>query len=290
MTNQIVSAVKIDRLCAVAASRPADGSGSGSNRGSNRGSGITVGVLVDDEANVPALATAAARHGVTLHVYVERDAGQARCGCESDEEVVAVARAVARAGDVGSTGVPPLVFGGLHCYHGGIQHVDEEAERRRAVMDGPVARARSAVRALEEAGLTVDCVTGGGTGTYPYEIEGGVHGELQCGSYLLMDGQYNGALSGGGGGDAVSVDTRVEGGDGRPGRGEGTGHGAFQSALFVHATVMSAKGDKRVIDAGSKAIDLLGGFPIAVAPVWGGPLRGTDAGGGSTHGQCWRRY
>ena len=122
---------------------------------------------------------------------------------------------------------------------------------------------------------------GGGTGTYPYEIEGGVHGELQCGSYLLMDGQYNGALSGGWGGDAVSVDTRVEGGDGRPGRGEGTGHGAFQSALFVHATVLSAKGGKRVIDAGSKAIDLLGGFPIAVAPVWGSP--GKPHAGGGVH-------
>lgn len=38
----------------------------------------------------------------------------------------------------------------------------------------------------------IECpiVTGGGTGTFPFEIEGKVHNELQPGSFLFMDNDY----------------------------------------------------------------------------------------------------
>ena len=149
----------------------------------------------------------------------------------ASDEALALARSIVDA--------PSLVFGGLQVYHGGIQHLRSAAERRRAVLEGPVARARATVERLAAAGISCDVVSGGGTGTYLWEVEGGAHTELQPGSFLFMDGDY--AQNENGGGSAV-----------------------FEPSLFVRATVISCSGGdggRRVIDAGSKAIDLLCGAP-----------------------------
>jgi D-serine deaminase-like pyridoxal phosphate-dependent protein len=112
------------------------------------------------------------------------------------------------------------------------------SSRRRAVVGGPVSSAKATVAKLAAAGFGCPVVTGGGTGTYPFEIEGGVHTELQPGSFLFMDGDYN----------------RNETPLGTP---------VFKQSLFVHATVISANqvDGRRVLDAGSKAVDLVSGPP-----------------------------
>ena len=46
---------------------------------------------------------------------------------------------------------------------------------------GPVAAAARAAGLLVAHGLPPPAVTGGGTGTFPYEIEGGVHTEVRVG-------------------------------------------------------------------------------------------------------------
>eukprot|EP01052_Picozoa_sp_SAG31_P050689 SAG31_NODE_11684_length_1007_cov_0.896476_1_plen_116_part_00 len=51
-----------------------------------------------------------------VHAWVEVDAGQARCGATTDDAVISITRAVVDSG-------PDLEFGGLHVYHGGIQHI-----------------------------------------------------------------------------------------------------------------------------------------------------------------------
>ena len=81
-----------------------------------------------------------------------------------------------------------------------------------------------------------------GTGTFLYELEGGVHTELQPGSYAFMDSDY--ALNG------VS-DAR----------------GLFEQALWIHATVSSvaAARDRAVIDVGVKGCDQLCGPPVLMA-------------------------
>ena len=78
---------------------------------------------------------------------------------------LAIAQAVAAA--------PGLRLGGLHVYHGGIQHVRTTADRRAAVANGPAAAARATAAQLRAAGLEVPVVTGAGTGTSPLEIEPG---------------------------------------------------------------------------------------------------------------------
>lgn len=55
---------------------------------------------------------------------------------------------------------------------------------------GPVAAAKSSVEALRQHGIECPVVTGAGTGTFPFEIEGMVHTELQPGSFLFMDNDY----------------------------------------------------------------------------------------------------
>ena len=83
-------------------------------------------------------------------------------------------------------------------------------------------------------------ITGGGTGTLMHDVAAGTHGEVQPGSYLLMDRQY-GAI------ESAETD--------------------FAQALYVHATVTSADegSGKRIIDAGSKSVDLVGGAPLVTS-------------------------
>ena len=43
---------------------------------------------------------------------------------------------------------------------------------------------------LSSAGLNIDIIGGGGTGSYPFEAGSGIYNELQCGSYVFMDRDY----------------------------------------------------------------------------------------------------
>eukprot|EP00326_Haptolina_ericina_P003112 CAMPEP_0181228206 /NCGR_PEP_ID=MMETSP1096-20121128/33226_1 /TAXON_ID=156174 ORGANISM="Chrysochromulina ericina, Strain CCMP281" /NCGR_SAMPLE_ID=MMETSP1096 /ASSEMBLY_ACC=CAM_ASM_000453 /LENGTH=227 /DNA_ID=CAMNT_0023321719 /DNA_START=21 /DNA_END=705 /DNA_ORIENTATION=+ len=132
------------------------------------------------------------------------------------------------------TSSPSLTLGGLHVYHGAIQHV-RTAEARQAA-----AAARVSVDALVAAGLEKPLVTGGGTGTFMFEVAAGTHDEVQPGSYLFMDGDY--------------------------GQNEDA---SFEQSLFVHATVISSDeaSGKRVVDAGTKALCLLSGQPTLATPT-----------------------
>lgn len=58
-------------------------------------------------------------------------------------------------------------------------------------------------------------MTGGGTGTYEQDLKAGTHTELQPGSYLFMDGDYNKN-------DEYTM-----------------GNGSFVQSLFIHTTVVS---------------------------------------------------
>ena len=135
----------------------------------------------------------------------------------------------------------PCLFRGLHVYQGALQHVRTVADRRAAVFAQSVATAARARQLLEGAGIAVPIVTGAGTGTFLYEIEGGQHTEVQPGSYVFMDGDY--------------ADNETDGG--------ADGRGVYEPSLWVHATVCSVTvaADRAVVDAGMKAVCLLSGPP-----------------------------
>ena len=200
-------------------------------------SSAIVNTLVDCTEHVELLESAATAAGATnLGALVEIECGQARCGCPPASDVaMAVAKRLVESERV--------AFGGLHVYHGGIQHLRSSAERMSAVNGGPASAAEATVARLLTEGI-LDApphVTGGGTGTFLQDIAAGTHGEVQPGSYLLMDGDY-----------ATNGDAD---------------HKGFSQSLYIHASVISADeaAGRRVLDAGSKAVDLVCGSPKATS-------------------------
>ncbi|MGH2390512.1 MAG: DSD1 family PLP-dependent enzyme [Chloroflexota bacterium] len=162
VANQVVAKEAIVRLCALARR-------------------ARVSVAVDQAANVAALSAAAQRHGVTLDVLVEVDAGMGRCGSPPGEPTLALALAIDRA--------PGLRFGGLHAYEGHVvQHADVAV--RKAGTEEMLDITLETRDRIIAAGLPVPAVTCGGTGTYA--ISGAYPGvtEHQAGSYVYMDPGY----------------------------------------------------------------------------------------------------
>lgn len=211
VSNQIVGTPKIARLVALAKQ-------------------ARVAVCVDDARNVAALNEAATAFGVRLPVLVEVNVGAERCGVEPGEPALALAQRVARS--------PGLRFGGLQAYHGAAQHIRDHAKRKEAI-DAAGEKTRRTVDLLRQHGLTSAVVSGAGTGTYPFGAASGIWNELQAGSYIFMDADYQQNL----------------GPDGRPGS-------EFAQSLFVYATVMSRPTkDRAILDAGLKALSVDAGMP-----------------------------
>jgi len=212
ITNQVMGDTKLRHLVALART-------------------ARMGVLVDHPKQVQALATAAQAHAVTLDVYIEINVGANRCGVVLEEDAVQLARQIAAN--------PSLRFAGLQCYHGPAQHLRTSQERALAI-GGAVQLVRQTRDAIEACGITVERITGAGTGSFVHERDSGVFNEIQAGSYIFMDRDY---------GDNQS----------------GEGDTVFEHALFVRTTVMSRPTPERaVVDAGLKASSVDSGMPT----VW----------------------
>ncbi|MCB1342102.1 MAG: DSD1 family PLP-dependent enzyme [Pseudooceanicola sp.] len=215
VSNQVRGAVKVDRLARLPQH------------------GARVSVCVDDLDNVAELSAAAVRHGTELGVLVEIDCGAGRCGVTDVADVVALARAVDAA--------QGLIFDGLQAYQGAMQHLELFADRK-AKLEQTIAQVKTTVAALEAAGLPPRLVTGGGTGSYPFESASGVYNELQCGSYAFMDADYG----------------RIRGANG-----ERIDRSEWENALFVLTEVMShVKPHRAVCDAGLKVHSVDSGLPV----------------------------
>ncbi|WP_134681357.1 3-hydroxy-D-aspartate aldolase BhcC [Paracoccus ravus] len=186
--------------------------------------GARIIVCVDDVANVADLSAAAQRHGTQIECFIEIDCGAGRCGVTTASAVVEIAKAIDAA--------PGLKFTGIQAYQGAMQHMESFVDRK-AKLDAAIAQVKEAVAALEEAGLSPELVSGGGTGSYYFESNSGVYNELQCGSYAFMDADYGRIKDAGG--------HRID-------------KGEWENALFILTSVMShAKPDKAICDAGLKA-------------------------------------
>ncbi len=169
---------------------------------------------VDDAGQVEGLAAAARAAGVEIGVLVELDVGLARCGVDGAAEVIQLARLLAATDGVR--------FAGIQAYEGHACFIADAAERAR-VAGKAVGKMTGVRREVEAAGIDVKTVSAGGTGTF--DVTGVAEGidELQVGSYALMDARYR----------TVRKD--------------------FDNALFVLATVLSARGDRAVFDVGHKS-------------------------------------
>ncbi len=212
VSNEVVGVAKVARLAALAKR-------------------ARVSVCVDNARNVGDLDTAARNAGVKLDVLIEVNVGANRCGVEAGQPVLDLAMRI--------TAAKNLRFAGLHAYQGAAQHVRTPADRKAAITKA-VQQVRTSIEMLHEAGLRPDIITGAGTGTYPLEAGSGIYNEIQPGSYVFMDADYNRNLDD----------------DGKPIK-------VFEQSLYVWATVMShAAPERAVVDAGLKALSVDSGMPL----------------------------
>ncbi|MDX2234144.1 MAG: DSD1 family PLP-dependent enzyme [Hyphomonadaceae bacterium] len=190
-------------------------------------------VVVDHPDNVDALAAAAAQTQRPLGVVVDIDPGIRRTGVRSPEAALALAARIRQS--------PPLRFDGVQFYCGVHQHIASYADRRAGVEER-AAYLRAIVDALAAAGAAPVIVTGGGTGTHRIDADLGLFTDLQVGSYVFMDRQY----------DACDL--------------TGTGEAPYATALMVDARVVSANTPgMATVDAGFKALSTDGGSPTIIA-------------------------
>ena len=218
ITNEIVGESKMQRMARVARTyAPA-----------------RVGVCVDSVDIARQLAAICSAEQAVLDIYVEIDVGQNRCGVSEPRAAVELARWLANS--------PAFHFRGLHAYSGLAQHRRGVPERRAAA-EAAALRAAQARDAILAAGLPCEVVTGGGTGTFPYDVRSGVFTEVQPGSYLFMDVDYA--------------------------KNEQDIHAPnFEVSLFVLATVMSLREDRATLDAGIKAFSTDLGPARPAFPGW----------------------
>ncbi len=190
-------------------------------------------VVVDHPSNVEALAAAAATAGETLTVIVDIDPGIHRTGVATPEGVVELARKV--------VGLKSLKFAGVQFYCGSHQHIVDFKERT-AKIEERTEYLKGILAKLDAAGLKPGIVTGSGTGTHYIDAKLGVFTELQVGSYVFMDHDYN------------VCDLR---GFDRP---------TFEQALQIDARVVSANTAGMVtVDAGLKAMATEKGPPMILS-------------------------
>ena len=199
IANQIVGPIKARRLAALA------------------GYADPI-VAVDNIDNVHELNAAALAHGTRPRIVIEVNIGMDRCGAEPGEPVMALARAIAE-----SKG---LRFAGLMAWEGHVLTVKDGQER-----SGHIEKACSLLvgeaEALRAAGIPVDIVSAGGTGTYL--TSSGVQGitEIEAGGGIWGDLWYR-----------EDLDANV------------------QPALSLMVQVTSRPNSTRlVVDAGRKTID-----------------------------------
>jgi D-threonine aldolase len=196
LANQIAGAQKIDRF--FAASKK-----------------VEVIATVESEFNVRELEEGANRAGRSADAIIEVDTGMHRCGTESPEETIELARRMIRGG---------LKYRGIMGYEGHAVLIPDREKRIATAREALTTLSRH-VEALRAAGLTPEIVSAGGTGTYDLAGTWPDVTEVQAGSYVFMDGAYR----------IVRPDL------GRP-------------ALTLLTTVISRRGVRAVIDAGMKSL------------------------------------
>jgi len=213
IANQIVGAQKIQRLVNI--QRHAD-----------------VMVAVDSWENIQEIDAAARAKGVRVRVLVEVNTGMNRAGVMPGQPTVDLARRIAP--------LQGVKLAGVMTWEAHTLRIPDKAEKRRAV-ETAIASLVSTVDACRAAGLTIDIVSCGGTGTYWITSEQKGITELQAGGGIFGDILYR---------KSFGVD--------------------HPYAMTVLATVTSRPDPKRVIcDAGKKTMtgDAAMPEPIGFGPI-----------------------
>ena len=187
-------------------------------------------VAVDDADNVDQLSAAAEAKGVTLRVLIEVSTGMGRCGAMPGEPTLTLAQHILK-----SKG---LKFEGLMGYEGHTVARPDLIER--TIETGKAVELLIDTKHfLEDNGIAVGIMSGGGTGTHAITGSYPEMTEIQAGSYVFMDSTYHNV--------------------------EGVGE-RFPCSLTLLTTVVSRPEPTRVIvDSGMKVLTKEFGIPQPLA-------------------------
>ena len=172
-------------------------------------------VAIDDPDNAATLSDAAELAGSQLGVFIELDDGMDRCGVDTPEEALALARRL--------VGMPGLRFLGLTGYEGHCS-LTPEPELRHAKQRTAMAMLVETAESIRADGIPCPILSAGGTATWDWTAADRRITEIQAGSYVVMD-VFHGSMV-----------------------------GDFENSLFVASTVISRRPDRIVLDAGNKSI------------------------------------
>lgn len=211
VSNEVVDLRKIDRLAQLA-------------------NHARILVCVDDLQNVADLSAAASSKGTNLECLVEIDCGAGRCGVASAPAALELAQAIQAANG--------LSFSGIQAYQGSAQHIRDYAARGDAIKAATLLTVET-LSLLSSNSLDCAIVAGAGTGSYYFEAASGVYNEMQCGSYIFMDADYQQVL------DQQKQPI-----------------GEFSNSLFVWTSIMSkTRTQDAICDAGLKVLSVDSGLP-----------------------------
>ena len=197
IANQVVGAQKYTRLANLC--RTAD-----------------VKVAVDSTATLAGLNAAAEKKGVRIGVVVELNTGMERAGVQPGVPALELAKAV--------HGYPGLQLRGIMTWEGHTIGITPEADKRAAIAHS-IGQLRDTVDLVRQAGLPVEIVSCGGSGTFAVTAHEAGITEIQAGGVIFNDIFYA----------RVNVPTEF--------------------ALFVHTVVTSRPApDRIIVDGGFKTM------------------------------------
>lgn len=231
LTSAMIGPVRIERAVRLAKARPE-----------------TI-FSVDNAGNAQELNAAARAAKLRLNVAIDLLVGR-RTGIAPGAPALGLAQQISKLAN--------LRLAGLQAYAGHASHTNG-FENRKRVSEEAMGQAVETRRLMEKSGIECGLLTGGSTGTYNIDAHIPEVTELQPGSFLFMDTDYN----------------RIGGEDGPV-------YSDFRNALFVIATVISKPSDTvAILDAGFKALATdrpfppqLRGFPD-VPYAWAGDEHGS---------------
>ncbi len=143
---------------------------------------VTVLCAIDSEANARELSAAGVAAGTRIKAVVEVDVGQQRCGVPAGDAAVALSRFV--------HSLPGLDYRGVMAWEAQARsHV--EPDKRKEVAQAAVSELVATAEQVRAAGIPVEIVSCGGTGTH--EFSSYVKGvtEIQAGGGILNDMRYD---------------------------------------------------------------------------------------------------
>lgn len=183
-----------------------------------------VAAAIDCAEHVEMAEAAGRRYGVEIPVLIEVDIGMNRAGVHTSEEAVALAKKVAAA---------DVDLAGIMGYEGHLLMVWPHEEKRAAIGES-IAGLIECKDAIEAAGIPVEVVSCGGSGSYDITAEIDGVTEIQAGGGCMMDQFYR---------DSCHVD--------------------LDHALFLVGSVGSRPSpEKAIVDAGWKALPSKVGHPF----------------------------